>query len=269
MKVRLLLVLAIVAAVFIPSPAGAQDDVRVHLIHGIPGVEVDVAAGGAVVIPGFEFGDTQDLSGFAGQTLEGLQVLVAGTTDVAIDVGDFTVPAAGNFTAIAHLDADGTPTVSVFENDTSTIDAGNGRLTVRHTAAAPAVDILANGAAAFTNVANGAGGGADLPVGTISAEVVPTGATEPVVIGPADLAVTEGSALIVYATGSLDDGLEVVVETIDGLGPVPAAVHTGDSPVESSSSMLGLVAALAALAAVGGGLFARRTLQARPVDSIR
>ncbi|MFT7473489.1 MAG: hypothetical protein ACI81L_000404 [Verrucomicrobiales bacterium] len=237
MKKQLLILIAVLAAVMLPmSAAGAQDEVRVHLIHGIPDTDVDVAAGGAVVIPGFSYGDTQDLSGFAGQTLESLQVLLAGTDTVAIDVGDFDVPASGNFTAIAHLDTAGTPTLSVFENDTSTIEAGNGRLVVRHAAAAPNVDILANGSAAFSDVPNGAEGSLDLATGTISAEVVPTGETGPVVIGPADLPIAEGTSLIVYAVGSLDgESLGVLTETITGLGAVPNVVNTGNSPIGSGS----------------------------------
>jgi len=249
---RALLVLAVLAAILIPtSAAGAQDAARVHPIHGIPDTDVDVAAGGDVVIEGFEFGDTQDLSAFAGTTLEGVEVLPAGTDTVAIDAGDLAIPASGNYTAIAHLDADGTPTVTVFENDTSTIAAGNGRLVVRHTAAAPEVDILANGSAAFTNVPNGAEGSVDLGTGTISAEVVPTGATEPVVIGPADLPIAEGSSLIVYAVGSLDgDSLTVLTEVIDNLGAVPNVVNTGNSPIESNSFPL-----VAAIAIAGVVLF--------------
>lgn len=256
MKKSVLVLLAMIAAVLLPtSAAGAQDTARIHLIHGIPDTDVDVAAGGAVVIPGFSFGDTQDLSSFAGTTLEGVEVLLAGTDTVAIDVGDLDLPASGNITAIAHLDADGTPTVSIFVNDTSTIAAGEGRLVVRHTAAAPEVDILANGAAAFTNVPNGAEGSADLAAGTISAEVVPTGATSPVVIGPADLPVAEGSSLIVYAVGSLDgESLTVLTEVIDGLGAVPSVVNTGNSPVESNSFPLVaiLAAGLIALAGIAG-----------------
>ena len=131
----------------------------------------------------------------------------------------------------AHLDAAGKPALAVFQNDTSAIAAGKGRLIVRHAAAAPAVDVKANGAVAFTNLANGKEAKADLAVGTVKAEVVPTGAATPVVIGPADLPIAEGSALIVYATGALDAGLQVVTETITGLGPTPTAVQTGDSPV--------------------------------------
>jgi hypothetical protein len=257
MKVRLLLVLALIASVFLlPSAAGAQDAARIHLIHGIPDTDVDVAAGGDVVIPEFSFGDTQDLSSFAGSTLPGVQVLLTGTDTVAIDVGDLALPDTGNITAIAHLDAEGTPTVSIFSNDTSEIAAGNGRLVVRHTAAAPAVDILANGSVAFSNVANGAEGAADLPVGTISATVVPTGATEPVVIGPADLPVAEGTSLTVYAVGSLDgDSLTVLTEVIDGLGALPDAVNTGNSPVSESNGFpiaVVLTVALLGAAAIGG-----------------
>ena len=100
--------------------------------------------------------------------LEGLEVRVAGTDTVAIDAGDVTLPDSGNVTIIAHLDATGAPTLAVFTNDTSTIDAGNGRLVVRHTAAAPEVDVKADGAVAFSSVANGEEGSADLPTGTIS-----------------------------------------------------------------------------------------------------
>ena len=258
---------AVLSLVVIAAPSSAQstDDARIHLIHGIPGVNVDVVVDGAAVFEGFAFSDTQDLSSFAGQTLTALQVKAAGADDVLIDAGDVALPASGNFTVFAHLDADGNPALAVFENDVSTIEAGNGRLVVRHAAAAPAVDVKANGEVAFTNIVNGGEAKADLPAGTISAEVVPTGADEPVVIGPADLPVTEGASLIVYATGSLDDGLEVITESISDLGPTPTAVHTGDSPVDQGIPM-GIAIALAAGAAIalaGGPTAIRRLAAAR------
>jgi hypothetical protein len=231
-------------------PAGAQAaTVRIHLIHGIPNTPVDVIVGGQVVFAGFKFGETKDLSSFAGQTLAGLKVNLAGTATTAIDAGNTPLPASGNYTVIAHLDASGNPKLSVFQNDTSKIPAGSGRLTVRHTAAAPAVDVRANGAVAFAGVTNPNGGSATLPVGTISATVVPAGATTPVVIGPANLAIQDGSSLIVYAVGSLSgNSLTVLTESISGLGTAPTAVNTGNSPVGSSTEA-GFPAALAALAA--------------------
>ncbi len=230
-KLISLLTAALLMAV-LAVPASAQEEARIHLIHGIPDTPVDVVAGGEVVFGDFQFGDTQDLSALAGGTLEGLQVRLAGTETVAIDAGDTALPASGNYTIIAHLDEAGTPTLAVFENDTSSIDAGEGRLIVRHTAQAPAVDVKANGAVAFADLTNPNSVQADLPVGTISAEVVPAGADEPVVIGPVDLAIEDGSALIVYAVGSLDAGsVTALTESITGLGTAPTAVNTGNSPV--------------------------------------
>ncbi len=250
-KIIAILVGAVMAALFAAAPANAQDDATIMLLHGIPDTDVDVIAGGEAAIEGFSFGDMQDLSALAGQTLPGLQVVVAGTDTVAIDAGDVALPAAGNFTIVAHLDAEGTPTISVFENDTSSTAAGEGRIVVRHTAAAPEVDVLANGAVAFAAVPNGAEGQVDLAAGTITAEVVPAGASEPVVIGPADLPVTEGASLIVYAVGSLEAGnLSVLTQSISGLQSAPETVNTGNSPVSDSASNAGLVVA----AAIGLGV---------------
>ncbi len=261
------MLLVVLMAVFgLAGPASAQDDARIHLIHGIPDTDVDVVAGGEVVFANFAFGDTQDLTGLAGETLSGLEVRLAGTDTVAIDGGDLELPTSGNITAIAHLDADGNPTLSIFSNDTSTIAAGEGRLIVRHTAAAPNVDILANGEVAFADVPNGAEGSADLAIGTITAEVVPAGATEPVVIGPADLPIVDGSALIVYAVGSLDgESLSVLTETIDGLGTAPSRVETGNSPVPSGQSSTAAVVALVGLLGVTA-LLGKRAVALAPAN---
>ena len=256
-KFVLLLVAALGLALLSVSPAGAQSGARIHLIHGIPNTAVDVEAGGSNVFTNFQFGQTQDLSALAGNTLAGLKVKLAGTSTVAIDAGNVALPSSGNYTIIAHLDAAGAPKLTVFQNDTSTIAAGKGRLVVRHTAKAPAVDILAGGSPVFTNLTNPNEVKADLAAGTVAASVVPAGATTPVVIGPANLNVQAGSSLIVYAVGALDGStLQVLTESISGLGAAPTAVRTGNSPVESGSGINGvLVGGLALLAAgVVGGL---------------
>jgi hypothetical protein len=259
-------VLAAVALIAAPGGAGAAapaGGARIHLIHGIPGVPVDVTVGGAEVFADFEYGQTKDLSSLAGTTLEDLKVLAAGTTTVAIDAGDVALPASGNYTVIANLTADGTPTLSVFENDTSAIAAGQGRLVVRHTAAAPAVDVKANGAVAFAGLTNPNQASADLPAGTISAEVVPAGAASPVVIGPADLAIESGSSLIVYAVGSLqDDTLGVLTESITGLGSNPSRIDTGNSPIDDSSGQ-GMLLLWGILAVLGAGVGGFTVVQVR------
>jgi hypothetical protein len=266
---RLIALIAVLAAAFgfaaTASPAGAQSGARIHLIHGIPDTPVDVAVDGENVITDFNFGDTEDLSSFAGQTLVGVQVKAAGTDTVAIDAGDLALPAEGNVTAIAHLDADGNPTLTVFDNELGDIPAGQGRLVVRHTAGAPAVVVRANGEVAVSNLSNPNEASAELPAGTISADVVPTGATEPVVIGPADLPITEGETLVVYAVGSLDaETLQTLTETIAGSGSAPSAVHTGNSPVSDGSGLpTGWLVAGALVAGLAATYTARRVVAAR------
>jgi hypothetical protein len=118
---------------------------------------------------------------------------------------------------------------------------------------------------AFADLSNPNEVQADLPAGTISADVVPAGATEPVVIGPADLPLAEGSSLIVYAVGSLDGGtLQTLTETVDGLGSAPDAVNTGNSPISGDSGSAlpwALAVGLGTLAA--GTVVGRRALAAR------
>jgi hypothetical protein len=251
-----------VALVGLAPASHAQTAARIHLLHGIPATDVDVEVAGANVFTGFKYGETKDLSSFAGKTLTGLKVKAAGTSTVAIDAGDVKLPATGNYTVVAHLDAAGKPALAVFQNDTSTIAAGKGRLVVRHAAAAPAVDVKANGATAFANVVNGKEGKADLAAGKITATVTPAGAATPVVIGPADLTITEGESLIVYAVGSLDaKTLGVLTEKITGLGSAPTRVNTGNSPIDNGRSMLPVLLGLGALAIVGlpGLAMARRS----------
>ena len=248
------------------SPSTPAGSATIMLLHGIPATNVDVEVDNAVVIPNFQFGQMQNLSALSGQTLKALKVKAAGTSTVAIDAGDVALPTAGNFTVVAHLDAAGTPKLTVFANDTAALAAGQGRLTVRHTAAAPAVDVRAAGSVVFPNLANPNQVKADLPAGTLKVDVVPAGAASPVVIGPADITVKAGSSLIVYAVGSLQGNtLQVLTQSIDGISAAtPTRVNTGNSPVSSdssSSTVLALVAAMVALGALGGGAVALRRVR--------
>jgi len=240
----------------VPAGASAQDAANVTLMHGIPGATVDVVVDGEVVVPGFEPGSMQDISAFAGQTLANVEVRAAGTEDVVIGpIAELAVPATGNWTVVAHLDADGTPTLTPYENDTSELAAGQGRLTVRHTAAAPAVDIvLADGSRPFANLANPDEASADLPAGDIAgASIAPTGG-DPIADVPT-VTLAAGSNLIVYAVGSLDDDtLTFYTQEISGLGGAPTAVNTGDAIDTGANWALLLAVAAGAMALVGSGV---------------
>jgi len=144
-----------------------------------------------------------------------------------IEADGVGVPAGANITVVAHLSASGKPVLTPYVNDTSAIAAGQARLTVRHDAAAPAVDVRAGGQPVFTDLTNPKEDSADLPAGTVSADVVLAG-TDQVVIGPADLDLAEGVHTIVYAWGSADDGnLELAVQTISGMHSAPSGVPGG------------------------------------------
>lgn len=137
------------------------------------------------------------------------------------------VSSGANITVVAHLDASGKPVLTPYVNDTSPIAAGKARITVRHDAAAPAVDVRAGGDPVFTDLANPDEASADIPAGTVSADLVLTG-IEQVVIGPADLDLAEGAHAIVYAWGSAKDGnLKLAVQTISSTHSAPSRVPGG------------------------------------------
>ncbi|MET0784983.1 MAG: DUF4397 domain-containing protein [Leifsonia flava] len=246
------------------APANAAEgDAQLSVLHAVPDVTVDVYVNDELTIDDFEPG-----------SMGGPLALPAGTYSVAItasDAADASSPVIGpvdlalesgmNYTAVAHLGEDGTPTATLFTNDISTIAAGEGRLTVRHVAAAPAVDVLAGDTAVITGLTNPNEEILALPAGVVSASVAATGTTDPL-IGPADVNVAEGVNTIAYAWGSLDDdNLALAVQTIEGLHSSPDSIPAGSAglvatnkPFDATGIWVGasvltlLVAAVAAVA---------------------
>lgn len=250
------------SAVAFATPAAAAD-ATVSVLHGIP------AGSGADVVDVYA-GDTMLIDNFTPGTLETLTV-PAGSYDLAVfadgegpgngtavlEAAGVEVPAGANATVTANLDAEGAPALNVFGNDISAVAAGEARLTVRHVAAAPAVDITANGDVLFSNLTNPNEDMADVPAGSYEAAVVLAG-TDTVAIGPADLDLAEGANTIVYAWGSAEAGnLALAVQTIDGLGSAPSGVPAGGGSTAAGGALptwsIGLMIA-AAIAAGGAGL---------------
>jgi hypothetical protein len=262
-------VAGLAALVLAPTTAQASEgDATVSVLHGVPGLTVDVYANGEELLPDFEPGTLTDPLTLPAGSYD-LQVFADGdnpdNAEPAIEANGVEVPAGANATVVAHLDADGNPVLTPFVNDVSATAPGEARLTVRHTAAAPAVDVRADGSVLFGGLTNPNEESGDVPAGTYSADVALAG-TEDVAIGPADVNLAEGTNTIVYAWGSAEEGnLDLAVQTIDGLHSSPAGVPGGEAglaPEVSEAPMwaFGLGAAsLVALAVAGRQLTPART----------
>jgi hypothetical protein len=235
------------------APAFADNhESTVYVLHGVPDATVDVYVNGDLTLEDFTPGTlTEPLTLPAGDYDLKITAPDAGADgDAVAEANGVTVPGGANITVVAHLDEGGAVTITPFVNDVSATAAGEGRLTVRHTAAAPAVDVRANGEVAFPGLTNPNEASADLAAGTISADVVLAG-TDTVALGPADVTLAEGTHTIVYAWGSAEaENLDLAVQTLDGLHSSPEGVPSGTGG-QSGTMNAGSLAALAALGAAG------------------
>lgn len=256
---------ALIALGAVAPANAAEDNAMLSVLHGIPDTPVDVYVNDELTLDDFQPGD---LAGPLELPAGTYSVVLAGpdSTDASEPVlGPIDLPleAGGNYTAVAHLDADGAPTANLFTNDVSDIAAGEGRLTVRHVAAAPAVDVLAGGSPVIEGLENPNEQTLNLPAGTVEASVAAAGTTDPV-IGPAPVDVAEGTLTIVYAWGSLEDeNLDLAVQTVSGMHSTPDGVPAGSAGLVATNSpeqQIGMWAAagLAVLAALALGAGAAR-----------
>jgi hypothetical protein len=153
-------------------------------VHGIPGVPVDVYIDDELALEGFEFGSiTDSLPLGAGD--HDIAIRPPGDQDAEPILGGTASVDEGTSTSlVAYLDGNGEPTLGVFANDASLIPAGDARLTVRHTAAAPMLDILLDGEPVLVALSNRDEQATDIGEGTYSTSVAPAGSTSPI-LGPA------------------------------------------------------------------------------------
>lgn len=238
------------------TPAFAASS-KVSVVHGIPDTPVDVYVNGRKTLDNFKPGDVAGPLNLAEGEYDIALTKPGEPVDKAIlTADDAKVPGGANISIAAHLSADGKPQLTPFVNDTSKLDAGKARLIVRHTAAAPAVDVRAGGTPVFEDLTNPKEAEADVDAGTVTADVVLAG-TDTVAIGPADLALKEGTATIVYAIGSAEDkNLSLVAQTISGLHSAPGGVPSGDGGAAGTGLQTWwyVLAGAGVLLLVGGGV---------------
>jgi hypothetical protein len=252
--------LGLATGVALAAPSSAAGTSQVSVLHGVPGLTVDVYANGDKLLSNFKPGTLTDPVALPEGTYD-LAVFAAGkgpSGTPAIEAKGVKVPAGANITVVAHLTAAGKPILTPYVNDVSTLKPGQARITVRHDAAAPAVDVRAGGTPVFKNLTNPNQAKADLPAGTVTADVALAG-TDTVAIGPADVNLKEGTNTIVYAWGSAaDKNLKLAVQTISGLHGNPDNVPSGTGGLVDDGLPLALVGLT--LAAAGGAVLASRRI---------
>lgn len=194
---------ALLAGGLFLSGLAAAQTASIYVVHGIPGtngfpVDVQVTGPGVTACPvqGLTFGEIRGpLALPAGSyvfDIKAANAMAPCSGATALSTGA-AVSAGASVTAVAHLTAGAppAPTVSLFVNAVAAGTApGAGRVTVHHTAAAPAVDVSVQrgkGSAApavIPNLSNGNSATADLLAGNWFASLAPAGSSA-TVFGPA------------------------------------------------------------------------------------
>lgn len=210
MRKLLILLVVLMLAVTVAAPVSAAPTATGYVVHGIPGLVVDIYIDGALFVEDFK-PDTiaGPLVGPAGRSANVVIVPANGDPAQPALAATVSFPAGANVSVVAHLNEAGAPTLSIFDNDFSKTGQGQTRLIVRHTAAAPAVDgLFFPGTANELRVgplANGQQTAAALPAGSYTAALVPTG-TSTAVFGPFTSNLSAGKVYVAYAVGSLSGG---------------------------------------------------------------
>ena len=231
------LVMALAAVLAVPAASFGQAVLTV--LHGIP---LDVAQPVTV----FANGGRVDAFGF-GEEIGPLE-LPAGTYDIEVYLGDIPAPAGDpvaplsasvdlvdgvNYTAVAHLTEGGAiAPLALFVNNLDNLRLSDARLTVRHLAAAPAVDVAVDRVLKWgkrqwpysfikaLDIANTDAygpesfGPIDIHNGLIRARVLAAGTHVKAATSPV-LRLRRGTAYVVYAIGELGGDFALHVQAIE------------------------------------------------------
>jgi hypothetical protein len=220
MRVRALAAAAAAAIAVVPFGAvAAQADTEeltlVSVIHGVPLADfetVDVYANGELFLDDFSYnggdpapGDPEFVDLPAGDYEIGLAPADSSDAGDVILSETFTVEGPA-VSIVAHLDADGAVALTAFVDDVTQPEDGKARVSVRHAAAAPAVDVLAGDTPLITGLENGEKEDVTVDAGTYPVSVIVSGSDIAVPgLDLGDVTLPSGSAFELYAIGPIDE----------------------------------------------------------------
>ena len=210
-------------------PSEAADTAEIYLVQGLPTVDVDVQVDGIQVSKGLK------ATGVAGpfKVKAGDHRVTVSSAGRTLTQGMVKVGAGSSWDVVAHLPApsDIRPTMTAYRNELTAVAADKSSLTVAHTASVPPADIRVNGKVLFKDVANGESLNLVVPVATYGVDIVPTGKSSPVYLGPLKLTTQGGALNRVYAVGdptkkTMNVAVHVLKVKPTGTGK-PKKVNTG------------------------------------------
>jgi Domain of unknown function (DUF4397) len=209
----------------------------VRVVHGLRGLVADIYLDGNLALPTFQPERVTDpLSIPAGKHLIEIRAAGAAKTATPLLSQNVTVPAGFEGSLVAHLGANGKPTLTAYADDLTPVPAGQTRVVVRHAAAAGGVSVLLNNKVAVASLAPEAESTSVIPAGDYKVAVTATNGGAPLAT-PQDAQFTEGTANFMYLIGSrADDTLGWAAVQIKNLQTAPAVIQTGDGSTLSRDS---------------------------------
>jgi Domain of unknown function (DUF4397) len=241
----------------------------VRVVHGIGGVVADVYFDSALVLQTFQPETSTDLFEVdAGPHT--VDIRLAGSLAAAAPLlsGRVDITPGKTWSLVAHLAADGKPTLTAFADDVSQVPPGQTRVVIRHTAAAPPIDVLLSAAPIASNLANPGEISTQVAAGTYQVSVTQAGTAQ--ALAPAqDVPFQEGTANDMYFIGDANAGtLGWIAVQTTGLQSAPLRVQTGNSGLAANRSpihstpLVPLAIALAAIALLTSTVVVRRLRRA-------
>ncbi len=190
---------ALIGAGVLAAPSEAADSADIYLVQGLTTATVDIRVDGKEVEKGLK------ATAVAGpfKVKAGDHSVSVSSSGKTLAEATVTVGAGSSWDVVAHLPApeDTKPTMTAYRNDLKAVPKDKSSLTVAHTASVPPADIRVNGDVLFEDVENGESLNLVVPVDTYAVDIVPTGETSPVFLGPLKLTVQGGALNRVYAVG--------------------------------------------------------------------
>ena len=206
-KAPLIALVAVVAATAFPAAASATDKGKLTVVHAVPGLTVDVYADDDLLLEDFKPGTITHPVRLDPAAYE-IEVTPANSTNEVLSA-TVQVKSGTDAAAVAYLSEDGDPTLGLFNNNQRPIRQSKARVTVRHTAAAPEVDVRFKRPGGkwknvTTELMNGEQAKRGFTARRYRFDVVLAG-TDNRVLGPTSLKLERRTHYFAYAWGSADD----------------------------------------------------------------